>query len=226
MPEALFLYMRACARAPAGIRWLRQSGHSLSSVVYAVATARLVRRMQRIPGSILSAPVVWSDTIPSSCVIAFFHSPWDRLIVREVVERRYCLVRAGREWAETLGKQYVAWNRAGLRSLVRGTGMGPRCAAAMDNFVVSEEPGFLGAAVGPSPAPVRLAAAAGVALVPVWLAYERGVVRVDTGAPIAASICAERPTEALRLAREFFENAVLRDPAGWRRILRFLELRR
>jgi hypothetical protein len=63
----------------------------------------------------------------------------------------------------------------------------------------------------------------GTPLVPIWPTYERGVLSFDMGAPIAASTCAERQHEALRIAQQFFENAVRRDPAGWRRVLSFLE---
>jgi len=92
----------------------------------------------------------------------------------------------------------------------------------MDTFVDDGGRGFFGTQKGLNPAAVRLAAATGTPLVPVWPTYERGVLRLDMGAPIATSTCAKRPDEALHIAQQFFENAVRRDPAGWRWVLSFL----
>jgi lauroyl/myristoyl acyltransferase len=95
----------------------------------------------------------------------------------------------------------------------------------MDAFVDDADRGFAGTRKGLNPAAVRLAALTGTPLVPIWPTYERGVLTLDMGVPIPASTCAQRPDEALRVAQQFFENAVRCDPAGWRRILSFLEWR-
>ena len=224
IPNAVVSYLRLRVRSPAGFHWLLTGGYSPWKVVYAVAAARLARRVQRATGGRPSPAVVWPKTIPSSCVIAFFHSAWDLVIAREVASRQYCLVRAGSDWAEDLGRQHVAWNAAGLRSLVRRVATGGRCAAAMDNFVDDAAGGLFGTRAGPNRGAARLAAATGAPLVPVWFVYERGVLRIDVGPPIAASTCACRQNEALHSAREFFENAVRRDPAGWPRIVSFLQV--
>jgi lauroyl/myristoyl acyltransferase len=95
----------------------------------------------------------------------------------------------------------------------------------MDTFVDDAAHGFSGTQKGLNPAAVRLAAVTGTPLVPIWPTYERGVLRFDMGTPIVASTCRQRQDEALRLALQFFENAVRCDPAGWRRVLSFLEWR-
>ncbi len=163
--------------------------------------------------------------MPPSCVIGFFHSRWDRIIARELVSRHYCVIRTGPGWARRLGKQQVACDVAGLRWLVRRVVGGSRCAVAMDAFVADGEGGFFGTRQGLNPAAVRLAATTGTPLVPVWPAYERGVLSLVMDTPIAASLCAERQEEALRRVGQFFENAVRRDPGGWKWILLFLESR-
>jgi len=161
--------------------------------------------------------------MPSSCVFAYFHTTWDRVIAREVRDRRYCLIRSGPRRAEDLGQQHVAEDTAGLKSLVRRVAEGARCAVAADNFVPGPEAGFFGTGHALNPAATRLAAITGAPLVTFWPTYERGVLRFHLGTPIAASTCAELPDEALRIARQFFENAVRRDLASWRRIVSFLE---
>jgi lauroyl/myristoyl acyltransferase len=108
-------------------------------------------------------------------------------------------------------------------SLVRRVAEGARCAVAADNFVPESAAGLFGTDHALNPAATRFAAITGAPLVTVWPRYERGVLRFDVGAPIAASTCLERPDEALRMARQFFENAVRRDLASWRRIVSFLE---
>jgi lauroyl/myristoyl acyltransferase len=161
--------------------------------------------------------------MPASCVIAFFHTTWDVAIARELRDRQYCLIRAGPNWAVDLGGQLVAWDTAGLRALVRRVGRGGRCAAAADNFVRGTEGGFFGTRKVLNPAVVRLAGTTGAPLVTLWPTYDRGVLRFELGRPIAASTCAELPDEALRIVRQFFEDAVRRDVAGWPRIVFFLE---
>lgn len=222
LPKAAYLYLRF-RPSPAAILWLRRAGHDPWKVVYAVAAARLIRHLHRATCGTPSPIVAWPKAMPSSCVIGFFHSRWDRIIAREFVARQYCLIRAGPGWARRLGRQHVANDVAGLRSLVRRVVSGSRCAVAMDNFVDGMQGGFLGARKGLNAAAVRLAAATGTPLVPIWPVYQHGVLRFDMGAPIAASTCAERQDEALCLAGQFFENAVRCDPAGWRQILSFLE---
>jgi hypothetical protein len=222
-PRAVLLYLRLCLRSPAGLRWLRRGGHGLWRTVFAIAASRLVRRAQRTTRYTPSPVVVWPEAMPSSCVIAYFHTTWDVVIARAVADREYCLIRSGPRRAQDLGRQHVAEDTAGLKSLVRRVAKGARCAAAADNFVPGPEGGFLGTRHALNPAVARLAAITGTPLVAVWPIYERGVLRFDLGKPIAASICAERPDEALRIARQFFENAVRRDLASWRRIVPFLE---
>jgi hypothetical protein len=224
LPKAAYLYLRF-RPSPAGILWLRSAGHDPWKVVYAVAAARLIRHLHRATFGTPAPVVVWPKAMPSSCVIGFFHSRWDRVIAREVVRRQYCLIRTGPGWARRLGKQHTACSVAGLRSLVQRVGAGSRCAVAMDTFVDGGDNGFSGTRKGLNAAAVRLAAVTGTPLVPVWPIYERGVLRFDSGAPIAAATCAERQDQALRVAQQFFENAVRCDPGGWRRILSFLEWR-
>lgn len=222
LPKAAYLYLRF-RPSPAGILWLRRAGHDRWKVVYAVAAARLIRHLHRATFGTPAPVVVWPKAMPSSCVIGFFHSRWDRVIARELVRRQYCLIRTGPGWARHLGRQHTACSVAGLRSLVQRVCAGSRCAVAMDTFVDDADHGFSGTRKGLNPAAVRLAAVTGTPLVPIWPTYERGVLRFDMGAPIAAPTCTQRQDEALRLAVQFFENAVRRDPAGWRRILCFLE---
>jgi lauroyl/myristoyl acyltransferase len=156
-------------------------------------------------------------------VIAFFHTTWELAIARELRARRHTFVRAGADWGRDLGGQHVAWDAAGLRSLVRRVARGARCVVAADNFVRGSATGFFGTGEALNPAIVRLAALTGAPLVTAWPIYERGVVRFELGAPIPASTCAERPDEALHIASRFFEDAVRKDPAGWPRIVWFLE---
>jgi hypothetical protein len=222
LPRALLLYLRLRLRSPAGIRWLRACGHSPWRAVYRIAAGRLVRRALRT-GCTPSPAVIWPSGIPPSCVVAFFHTPWDLVIAAEARAREYCLVRAGANWSRDLGQQHVRWDRAGLKSLVRSVAGGARCAVAADNFVTGSKGGVFGTLHALNPAAVRLAAATRVPLVTIWPVYERGVLRLRVGAPIAAATCAERPLEALRIAQEFFENAVRGDPGGWPRIVSFLE---
>jgi hypothetical protein len=222
-PRALGLYLRLRVRSPAGVRWLRRLGYAPWSAVYAIAVARLVRRMQRTTGCRPAPVVSWPGTIPSSCVIAFFHSPWDLVIAREMRDGHSCLVRAQPNWAEDLGDQYVAWDAAGLRSLVRRVASGSRCAVAADNFVLTAEDGFFSTRSALNPAATRLAAMTGAPLVTVWPVYRHGVLSFDLGTPIAASTCAERPDEASRVVRQFFEDAVRRDPGSWSRIVSLTE---
>ncbi len=224
LPEAACLYLRLCVRSPRGIRWLKSHGHRPWRTVYGIATGRLVRRVQRRTRGALSPVVVWPETLPSICVLAFFHSPWDLVMARESAHRQYCLVRASPLWAESLGQQRVNWDRPGLRSLVRRVRSGRRCAAAMDNFVGRADAGFCGTQSPLNPAAARLAAVTGAPLVPIWPCYDHGVLSFEVGAPIAAAACTDRRDEALRLAGDFFQNAVLQDPASWRRILWFLEV--
>ncbi|HJR70332.1 MAG TPA: hypothetical protein VKA43_09860 [Gammaproteobacteria bacterium] len=222
-PRAALLYLRLRLRSPAGLRWLRRGGYSPWRAARAIAAGRLVRRAQRTTGRTPSPVVVWPAGMPSSCVIAYFHTTWDVVIAREVRDRRYCLIRSGPRRAEDLGQQHVAEDTAGLKSLVRRVAEGARCAVAADNFVPGPEPGFLGTGHALNPAATRLAAITGAPLVTLWPTYQSGVLRFDLGTPIAASTCAELPDEALRTARQFFENAVRSDLASWRRIVSFLE---
>jgi hypothetical protein len=222
-PLAVLLYLRLCLRSSVGLRWLRSHGYSPWRTVLAIAASRLVRHAHRTAGYAPSPVVVWPERMPSSCVIAYFHTTWDPVIARAVRDRRYCFIRSGPRRAEDLGEQHVGEDTAGLKSLVRRVAAGARCAAAADNFVPKTEAGFFSTAHGLNTAVTRLSAITGAPLVTVWPTYERGVLRFDLGAPIAASMCAELPDEALRIAREFFENAVRRDLASWRRILSFLE---
>jgi lauroyl/myristoyl acyltransferase len=155
-------------------------------------------------------------------VIAFFHSGWDLLLAVDS-GNRHCLVRAGDNWARGLGSQRVPWGGAGLKALIRRVRRGARCAAAADNFVCGGEARFFDTDLALNPAPVRFAAAARAPLVPLWPVYDHGVVRFAIGGPISAATCAERPDEALRHTRKFFEEAVRRAPAGWPRLVSFLE---
>ena len=222
LPKAVYVYLRF-RPSPDGILWLRRAGHDPWKVAHAVAAGRLIRHVRRATRGTPSPVMAWPKAMPSSCVIGFFHSRWDRVIARELVSRQYCLIRTGPGWARRLGKQHVACNVAGLRSLVRRIVSGSRCAVAMDTFVDDGDGGFFGTRKGLNPAAVRLAAMTRTPLVPVWPIYERGVLSLAMAAPIAASTCAERRNEALRRAGQFFENAVRRDPGGWRCILSFLE---
>jgi hypothetical protein len=222
LPRALLLYLRLRLRSPAGIRWLRACGHVPWRAVYAIAAGRLVRRALTT-GYTPSPAVVWPTRMPARCVVAFFHTPWDTVVAAQARDRRYCLIRAGANWSRGAGRQHVAWDHAGLKSLVRSVAGGARCAVAADNFVTGGEGGFFGTRRVLNPAAVRLAATTGASLVTIWPVYESGVLRLESGAPIAAATCAALPHEALRLARQFFEDAVRRDPGGWPRIVSFLE---
>jgi hypothetical protein len=222
-PRAAALYLRLRVRSPAGVRWLRTLGYMPWSTAYAIAVVRLVRRMQRTTACRLAPVVLWPKTIPPSCVIAFFHSAWDLVMAQEMCHRHGCLVRAGSNWTDDLGDQYVAWDAAGLRSLVRRVAGGCRCAVAADNFVVTAEDGFFGTRSALNPAATRLAAMTDTPLVAVWPVYRHGVLSFDLGTPIAASTCVERPDEASRMVRQFFEDAVRRDLCSWPRVVSFME---
>jgi hypothetical protein len=222
-PRAVLLYLRLRLRSPAGMRWLIARGYHPWRAAYAIATGRLVRRVLRTTGCRPSPAVVLPAEVPAGCVIAFFHTAWDLAIARELRERQCCLIRAGPSWAADLGRQYLAWDAAGVRSLVRRVAGGARCAAAADDFIAGADRGFFGTSHAMNPVVVRLAAITGTPLLTLWPKYERGVVRFDVGTPIAASTCAERPDEALRSAQAFFEDAVARDATGWTRIVFFLE---
>ena len=222
-PLAAALYLRLRLRSPVGVRWLRRHGHGAVRTIYAIAAARLLRRALRVTGCNPAPVVFWPKNVPSSCVVAFFHSPWDPVIVRELRDRRACLIRAGTNWAGELGKQYVRSDLAGLKALVKGVAGGARCAAAADHFVVGAQNGFLGTRSVPNPAVARLSAATGAPLVTLWPAYAHGVLTFDVGTPVAASVCAERPDEALRVVGRFFEQAVRQDLQCWSRIVHFLE---
>jgi hypothetical protein len=221
-PRATLAYLRLRRRSPAAIRWLRACGMSPWRVVYGVAAGRLLRRVLFLTGRTLRPVVVW-PALPAGCVVAFFHTPWDFVLATEACGRQLCLIRTGPTWARRLGQRHVAWDRAGLKSLVRRVAAGARCAAAADTFVGGGDAGFLGTRHGLNPAAIRLAAAAGVPLVTLWPVYEHGALRLELGAPIRAKTCAEQPHEALCAAREFFEAAVRRDPAAWPRLVDFLE---
>jgi Bacterial lipid A biosynthesis acyltransferase len=223
VPRALLMYLRLRVRSPSGVRWLRRIGYAPCKTMYAVEVVRFIRRTLRITGLRPAPAVLWPRTMPSSCVIAFFHSPWDLVIARELRERHVCLVRAGRHWAEHLGGQHVAWDTGGLRSLVRRVSRGAVCAVAADNFVAAAEGGFFGTRSALNSATTRLAAVTGTPLIMVWPSYEHGTLGFELGAPIAASICAEQPEEALQMVRQFFENAVRRDLTSWSRVVSFLE---
>jgi hypothetical protein len=223
VPKAVSLYLQLLAASPGGIRWPKRDGTGAWKAVCEIAGARLVRRVHRRTGCRPSPVVVWPQAIPSSCVIAFFHSTWDLVIARQLRSRHYCLVRTGPAWARDLGQERVDLDGAGLMSLIRRVARGHRCLVAMDDFVENDEVGFLGARKSLNPAAARFAALTRTPLVPVWPVYERGVLSFALGAPIAAVTCAERRDEAVRLARSFFEHEVEKDPAGWRWILKFLE---
>jgi hypothetical protein len=156
LPKAAYLYLRF-RPSPAAILWLRRAGCEPWKVVYAVAAARLIRHLHRATLGTPSPVVVWPKAMPSSCVIGFFHSRWDRVIARELVRRPYCLIRTGPGWARRLGRQHTACNVAGLRSLVRRVVAGSRCAVAMDTFVDDGDRGFAGTQKGLNPAAARLA---------------------------------------------------------------------
>jgi hypothetical protein len=74
-----------------------------------------------------------------------------------------------------------------------------------------------------NPAATRLAAITGRPLVTVFPRYRLGVLSFELGAPIAAATCAQRPDDASRIATQFFEKAVRRDPTTWSRIVALLE---
>jgi hypothetical protein len=221
-PLTVLLYLRLRVRSPAGLRWLRRGGFGTWRALYAIVAARFVRRALRARGAPAPA-VVWPLAMPAGCIIAFFHTPWDRVIARELRDREYCLIRAGRSWAQDLGGQRVGWDSVGLASLVRRVSRGARCAVAADNFVSDTEGGFFGTRLALNPAAVRLAAATGAPLVTLWPTYDRGVLRFELGRPIAAATCAELPGDALRAASRFFEDAVRRDLVGWPRVVSFVE---
>ena len=80
------------------------------------SAARLVRKMALILGWPVSPVIVWPKHVPSSCVIAYFHSNWDLPIAREIDRRKACLMRTHDDWSKPLGSQHIAWTNP-LRDL-------------------------------------------------------------------------------------------------------------
>ena len=220
-PRAIYLYFLLHIRSPAGIVWLRDSQMTPWRVMRDIAAARLVRKLQLVTGWTASPAIVWPKTVPSSCVIAFFHSNWDMTIACEFANRRWCLVRTHEGWARRLGTQYVAWKNP-LRTLVRSVIEGSRCGVAIDTSVNVVNVPIARTSIGLSTTPFRIAALTGTPLVPVWPVYERGVVRVAAGKPIEVQKGNVGYKVALNLAGQFFEYAIQRDPASWRKIFPFL----
>ncbi len=221
-PRAGYLYLQLLLRSPQGIAWLRSTQGGPWRAVLDISAARLVRRLQRATGWTASPAIVWPTTVPSSCVVAFFHSTWDLVLAREFANRRCCFVRTHEHWARRLGTQYVAAKAAGFLPLVRKVAAGARCAASMDNFIDDVRLRFAGTSKGLSPVPARLAALTGTPLVPVWPRYERGVLRFVVGPRIDVPKGDDGQDAALAQAGRFFENAVRQDPVSWQGILPFL----
>ena len=220
-PRAVYLYLLLHLRSPAGIVWLRDLRMIPWWVVCDICAARLVRKVQLITGWTASPAIIWPEKVPSSCVIAFFHSNWDMIIANEFARRDWCFISTHEGWARRLDTQYVSRKNVQLRHLVRRIDAGGRCGVAMDaianlvNTPTSTSPGL-------RITPVRIAAIAGCPLVPVWPIFERGVLRLAAGKPIEVSKNDGDYEAALSHAGQFFESAMQQDPASWRSIFPYL----
>jgi len=181
-PRAVYFYLLLHIRSPAGIAWLRDLQLTPWRAMRDITSARLVRKLQRVTGWTASPVIVWPKIVPSSCIIAFFHSNWDLIIARELANRRACLIRTHEFWARRLGTQYVAW-KTPLRTLVRSVINGSRCGVAIDTSADVNIP-IARTSIGLSTNPFRMAALTGTPVVPVWPVYERGVLRLAAGKPI------------------------------------------
>ena len=219
-PRAIYLYLLLHIRSPAGIVWLRDSQLTPWRAMRDITAARLVRKLQLVTGWTASPAIVWPKTVPSSCVIAYFHSNWDMIIACEFANRRWCLMRTHEDWARRLGTQYVAW-KTPPRTLIRRVIEGSRCAVAIDTSVNVNVP-IARTSIRLSTNPFRIAALTGTPVVPIWPVYEHGVLRLAAGKPIEVPKGDVGYKVALNLTGQFFEYAIQRDPASWRKIFPFL----
>lgn len=220
-PRAVYWYLLLNICSPAGIAYLRGMQMTPWKIVRDINTVRLVRKLLNFTGWAASPAIVWPETVPSSCVIAFFHSNWDKFMARENANRRCCLIRAQKKQKKRLGTQFVALEKP-LRRLVRSVIKGSRCGVAIDTSVKAVNVPIADTSIELGTTPFRIAVLTGTPLVPIWSVYESGVLRIIAGKPIDVPKSDVGYEVALSFAGKFFENAIQIDPASWRKIFPFL----
>ncbi len=222
-------YVSFLCRNPRVLTALRVSPHGAWGALREIMLARLLRRSLSRPRDRFRPKVILEgelETLRAGCVIAFFHSPWDRLLIRWAISRSFALILAAESAASLLGSVYVGQDRSGLRRVVSHLRAGGRAAIAMDSFV--ERGGlaarFLGARVRVLAGAVRVAAAAQVPVIPIATSYARGGVTVRFGPEIRIGTGATAEGSAARALLGFFERTLRDEPAAWSGLLSFLRV--
>lgn len=158
----------------------------------------------------------------SGCVIAIFHTPWDRLLAFWCCDSDIALVVAGKIWVRRAGQGVVPGGVQGVRRLIRHLRAGGHVVVMADYPRARRgcTARFLGQEWHASILPARLAACAGVPLLAWNPSFDRGRLHLEPGPAFAVGSLPEEQEAVTRSVLTYFERTIREKPALWSHSLR------